>query len=98
MASQRSQRSLLVAPHDLDQLKGLVQAHRTPQAVARRAQLIQVSHTHPDWGTKQMARALNRHESWVAPRGDVAGTRRARCKMLPDQGHPVGFPLRLGPK
>ncbi len=65
MASQHSQRSLLVAPHDLDQLKGLVQAHRTPQAVARRAELIQVSHTHPDWGTKQMAQALNRHESWV---------------------------------
>src|SRR6266581_8048222 len=65
MASQRSQRSLLVAPHDLDQLKGLVQAHRTPQAVARRAQLIEALHAHPDWGTKQMARALNRHESWV---------------------------------
>ncbi len=65
MSRQHSQRSLLVASHDLDQLKRLVQAHRTPQAVARRAQLIQISHTHPDWSTKQMARALQRHESWV---------------------------------
>src|SRR5947209_892028 len=57
MSHQCSQRSLLLAPHELGQLKLLVQAHRTPQAVARRAQLIEASHTHPDWGTKQMARA-----------------------------------------
>jgi hypothetical protein len=59
------QRSLLLAPHELGQLKLMAQAHRTPQAVARRAQLIEVSHTHPDWGTKQMAGVLNRHVSWV---------------------------------
>src|SRR2546421_564265 len=39
MRHQRRQRSLHLAPHDLDQLKVLVQAHRTPQAVARRADL-----------------------------------------------------------
>ncbi len=60
-----NQRSLQLAPHELGPLQRLVQAHRTPQAVARRAQLIEASHTHPDWSTKQMARALNRHESWV---------------------------------
>ncbi len=65
MSHQRSHRSLLLARHELGQLKRLAQAHRTPQAVARRAQLIEVAHTHPDWGTKQMARALQRHESWV---------------------------------
>jgi transposase len=65
MCPQRSQRSLPLAPHELGHLKLLVQAHRTPQAVARRAQLIEASHIHPDWSTKQMARALNRHESWV---------------------------------
>jgi hypothetical protein len=57
--------SLLLAPRELDQLKQLIQAHRTPQAVARRAQLIEVSQTHPDWGTKQMPRALHRPPSWV---------------------------------
>jgi transposase len=65
MCPQRSQRSLSLAPHELGHLKLLVQAHRTPQAVARRVYLILTAHTHPDWGTKQMARALNRHESWV---------------------------------
>src|SRR5438105_7122133 len=65
ISHQRFHHSLLLAPRELDQLKLLVQAHRTPQAVARRAQLIEVSHTHPDWGTKQVARVLNRHESWV---------------------------------
>ncbi|WP_149400061.1 helix-turn-helix domain-containing protein [Dictyobacter arantiisoli] len=33
--------------------------------MARRAQLIEISHTHPDWGTKRLAHILNRHESWV---------------------------------
>jgi transposase len=65
MSHQRSHRSLQLAPNELHHLKLLAQAHRTPQAVARRAQLIEASHAHPDWGTKQMARVLNRHESWV---------------------------------
>ena|SRR5436853_2859267 len=60
-----SQRSLQLTPNVLNQLQKLVQAHRTPQAIARRAQLIELSHTHPDWGTKRLARILNRHESWV---------------------------------
>jgi homeodomain-containing protein len=59
------QQSLQLAPDELYQLKHLVQAHRTPLAIARRAQLVQLSHTHPDWGTKRLARVLNRHESWV---------------------------------
>ncbi len=65
MTHQHSQCSFFLAPSELSHLKLLVQAHRTPQAVARRAQLIEASHRHPDWGTKQMARALQRHESWV---------------------------------
>ena len=50
MAQQHSQRSFFLAPSELSHLKLLIQAHRTPQAVARRAQLIEASHTHPDWG------------------------------------------------
>jgi transposase len=65
MRHQRSHGSLQLTPNELNQLKLLARAHRTPQAVARRAQLIEASHTHPDWSTKQMARALNRNESWV---------------------------------
>ncbi len=65
MHSHHSQHSLQLASEELHQLKLLVQAHRTPQAIARRAQLIELSHIHPDWSTKQIARILNRHESWV---------------------------------
>jgi hypothetical protein len=59
------QHSLQLVPHELTQMKLLVQAHRTPQAIARRAQLIETSHTHPDWGTKRLAHALHRPTSWV---------------------------------
>jgi transposase len=65
MHDQPSQRSLQLAPHELGQLQRLVQAHRTPQAIAHRAHLIEMWHTHPDWNTKQMAHALHHHESWV---------------------------------
>ncbi len=65
MHDQPSQRSLQLAPYELSQLQRLVQAHRTPQAIAHRAHLIEVWHTHPDWNTKQMARASQHHESWV---------------------------------
>jgi len=63
--SMRHQCSLQLAPHELHHVKHLVQAHRTPQAVARRAGLIEAWHAHPDWSTQQFARALNRHENWV---------------------------------
>ncbi len=65
MHDQPSQRSLQLAPHELSQLQRLVQAHRTPQTIAHRAHLIEIWHTHPDWNTKQMARASHHHESWV---------------------------------
>src|SRR6266567_4979134 len=65
MHDQHPQHVLQLAPDELHHLKLLVQAHQTPQAIARRAQLIQLAHAHPDWGTKQIAHLLNRHESWV---------------------------------
>ncbi len=61
----RFQPSLQLTPDALNQLKLVIQAHRTPQAIARRAQLILLWHTHPDWSTKQIARRVDRHESWV---------------------------------
>lgn len=64
-APMRSQHPLQLTPNAQHLVKHLVQAHRTPQAVARRAQLIETWHGHPDWSTKQFARALNRHENWV---------------------------------
>ncbi|SRR6266567_1434588 len=92
MSHQHSQRSQLLVPPELSQLKRLREAHRISQAVARRILLIEASEKHPDWGTKRMAQALHRDESWVAPRGDDAGKRHIRSPMLPDQGHRVSFP------
>ena len=65
MHFRRSPRSLQLEPSELNQLNHLVQAHQSPQAIARRAQLIQISYIHPDWSTKRIAHILNRHESWV---------------------------------
>jgi transposase len=91
MRFQPSQCSLQLTPYELNQLKLLVQAHRTPQAIARRAQLIQLSHTHPDWSTKQVAHILNRHESWVRKwrrRWDETHS----LKDAPRSGAPRRFP------
>src|SRR6266487_4728567 len=65
MSHQHSQRSQLLVPPELSQLKLLSEAHRISQAVARRILLIEASEKHPDWGTKRMAQALHRDESWV---------------------------------
>jgi transposase len=65
MSHRHSQRSLLLVPSELGQLKLLGKAHRISPAVARRVQLIETSQKHPDWSTKQLAQALQRHESWV---------------------------------
>ncbi|HZO75781.1 MAG TPA: IS630 family transposase [Ktedonobacteraceae bacterium] len=53
------------SPSECHHIKHLVQAHRTSQAIARRAQLIETSHRHPDWGTKRLASALDQPASWV---------------------------------
>ena len=65
MHQQRSQHPLQLAPQELDQVKYLAHAHRTPQAIARRAGLSEAWHSHPDWNTKQFAQELSRHENWV---------------------------------
>ena len=56
---------LQLPAHEMSQLKLLAQAHQTPQALARRAQLILTAHAHPEWTSKQMARVVSRKERWV---------------------------------
>jgi len=65
MRHQLSLRPLQLAPHEISQLKLLVQAHRTPQMIARRAQLILTAHAHPDWNAKQITRLLDLKARWV---------------------------------
>jgi hypothetical protein len=65
MYHQLQRHSLQLALNEISRLKLLVQAHRTPQALARRAHLLLLAHAHPDWHTKQLACAVNRKERWV---------------------------------
>lgn len=57
--------ALHLSPSERNHIKRLVQAHRTPQTIARRAHLIETAHAHPDWGAKRLASALDRPASWV---------------------------------
>src|SRR6266568_5197418 len=65
MIHQHQKRVLHLTRREISRLKQLVQAHRTPQALARRAHLLLLAHTHPDWNAKQMAVGVNRQERWV---------------------------------
>ncbi len=89
----RYQHSLQLAPHELHHVKHLVQAHRTPQAVARRAGLIEAWHAHPGWNTQQFARALNRHENWVR-KWRRRWEERHRLQDAPRSGAPRQFSRR----
>ncbi|MFL5697901.1 MAG: IS630 family transposase [Ktedonobacteraceae bacterium] len=50
---------------EIKQCLQLIQAHRTPQAVARRAQIVLIAHAHPDWSSKQLAQALKLNDRLV---------------------------------
>jgi Homeodomain-like domain len=44
---------------EVKHLLQLVQAHHTPQALARRARIVLAAHSHPDWSSKQLAQVLD---------------------------------------
>jgi hypothetical protein len=56
---------LSLTTDEIKQFLHLIQAHRTPQAVAHRAQIILAAHAHPDWSSKQLAEALNLNDRLV---------------------------------
>ncbi len=47
-----------LAPAQVKLLLHLIQAHRTPQAVVRRARIVLSVHAHPDWSSQQLAQLL----------------------------------------
>jgi len=47
-----------LAPTQVKPLLQLIQAHRTPQAVARRARIVLAVHAHPTWSSRQLAQLL----------------------------------------
>lgn len=47
---------------EVKNLVQLVQAHYTPQALARLARIVLTAHSHRDWSSKQPAQALDLHD------------------------------------
>ena len=47
-----------LTPQEVKQFLQLAQAHRSPQAVVRRARIILTAHAHPTWSSKQIAKSL----------------------------------------
>jgi transposase len=56
---------LHLTPDEIQQFLRLAQAHRTPQAVARRAQIVLTAHAHPTWRSKQIAQVLKLNDRLV---------------------------------
>ena|SRR6266487_387761 len=50
--------SLQLPPTEVKPLLQLIQAHRTPQAMVRRARIVLAAHAHPDWSSQQLAQLL----------------------------------------
>src|SRR5713226_7512134 len=58
MRHQLSLSPLHLTPDEIKQFLRLAQAHRSPQAVARRARIVLAAHAHPTWSSKQLAQFL----------------------------------------
>jgi hypothetical protein len=58
ISDQLSLQPVHLTPTELKSLRRLVQAHRTPQAVARRARIVLGANRHPSWSSKQLAQLL----------------------------------------
>jgi len=56
---------LQLTPDEIKQFHRLAQAHRSPQALARRAQVVLTAHSHPDWSSKQIAQRLELNDRLV---------------------------------
>jgi hypothetical protein len=54
-----------LTPPEVKSLRQLIQAHRTPQAIARRARIILGVNSHPSWSSKQLARLLKLNDRLI---------------------------------
>jgi transposase len=58
IAHQLASQPVQLTPTEITSLLQLIQAHRTPQAMAKRAQIIVTAHAHPSWSSQQLAQSL----------------------------------------
>src|SRR5258708_6453755 len=54
-----------LTPQEVKQFLQLAQAHRSPQALARRARIVLTAYANPTWSSKQMAQLLNLNDRLV---------------------------------
>jgi hypothetical protein len=54
-----------LTPDEVNQFLQLAQAHRSPQALARRARIVLSVHAHPTWSSKQIAKSLSVNDRLV---------------------------------
>ena len=54
-----------LTPYEVKQFLQLAQAHRSPQAIARRARIVLTAHAHPTWNSKQIAKSLDVNDRLV---------------------------------
>ncbi len=65
LSSHASLSPLSLTTDEIKQCLQLVQAHRTPQALARRAQIVLAAHAHPDWSSQRIAQFLDLNDRLV---------------------------------
>ena len=65
MHHQLSLHPVQLAPAQVKLLLHLIQAHRTPQAVVRRARIVLSVSAHPSWSSKQIAQSLSVNDRLV---------------------------------
>ena len=56
---------LQLTADEIKQFQQLAQAHRTSQAVARRARIVLMAYAHPTWRSKHIAQALNLNDRLI---------------------------------
>ncbi len=54
-----------LTPQEVKKFLQLVQAHRSPQTVARRARIVLAVHAHPTWSSEQIAQGLDINDRLV---------------------------------
>jgi hypothetical protein len=58
ISHQLALQPIQLTPTGVKSLLQLVQARRTPQAIAKRAQIVVSASAHPDWSSRQLAQSL----------------------------------------
>ena len=86
-----------LTPREAKQFLQLAQAHRSPQAIARRARIILTAHSHPTWSSKQIAKSLDVNDRLVR-KWRWRWQETHSLKDYPDQERHVVFHQRRVPK